>query len=325
MDEHSIEIRDLTMTYRQVTALDSVDLTVPTGTVMALLGPNGAGKTTAVRIVATLLEPTSGSVRVAGVDVVADPHAVRGLIGLSGQFAAVDPALTGVENLTMVARLAGYPRRASKRRARALLEQFDIADAGGRRVATYSGGMRRRLDLAGALVAHPPVVILDEPTAGLDPNSRGQLWSAVRELVAAGSTVLLTTQYLEEADQLADEVTVIDHGAVIARGSPEELKRQYGTASITLRLADPTDRARATEVIVGRGYEVSDDGAPGGPRMGAPAPDLITVAALDPGPAVAAVIGALAVAGIEVVDSQVRVPSLDDVFIDLTAPTDEAS
>ncbi|WP_296394323.1 ATP-binding cassette domain-containing protein [Williamsia sp.] len=312
MSEHSISVRDLTMTYQEVRALEAVDLEVPTGTVMALLGPNGAGKTTAVRIIATLLRPTGGTVTVAGVDVLADPHTVRGLIGLSGQFAAVDPALTGLENLTMVARLAGYTRRASRRRASALLEQFDIADAGARRVSTYSGGMRRRLDLAGSLVAHPPVVILDEPTAGLDPNSRAQLWSAVRELVAAGSTVLLTTQYLEEADQLADAVTVIDHGAVIARGTPEELKRQFGTASVTLTLADAADRTAATAVVIGCGYEVVDGSEP----------VTITFSASAPGPAVATVIAALATTGIGVVDSRVRVPSLDDVFVDLTAPTD---
>ncbi|MGU3293325.1 ATP-binding cassette domain-containing protein [Williamsia sp. M5A3_1d] len=315
-----IEVRDLVMRFGAVEALASIDLDVAPGTVMALLGPNGAGKTTAVRIISTLLTPTSGRVTVAGVDVAADPHRVRGLIGLSGQFAAVDPVLTGVENLTMVARLAGYTRRAARRRALDLLEQFDIAVAGRRRVGGYSGGMRRRLDLAGALVASPPVVILDEPTAGLDPTSRLGLWAAVRDLVAGGSTVLLTTQYLEEADQLADAATVIDRGSVIARGTPAQLKAEFATATVTVVLADPADRDRAWEVLGERGV---------GPCDTARGPDTdpchVTVATDDPGPVTAQLVGALSVAGIEVVDTRTATPSLDDVFVHLTGTTEAAA
>ncbi|WP_200932811.1 ABC transporter ATP-binding protein [Williamsia sp. Leaf354] len=311
-----IEVRDLVMRFGAVEALCSIDLDVAPGTVMALLGPNGAGKTTAVRIISTLLTPTSGTVTVAGVDTAADPHRVRGLIGLSGQFAAVDPVLTGVENLTMVARLAGYTRRAARRRALDLLEQFDIADAGTRRVAGYSGGMRRRLDLAGALVASPPVVILDEPTAGLDPTSRLGLWAAVRELVAGGSTVLLTTQYLEEADQLADAATVIDRGTVIARGTPAQLKADFATATVTVVLANPIDRDRARQVLADRGIVLH------GPEAD---PTCVTVATDDPGPATAQLVGALAVAGVEVVDTRTATPSLDDVFVHLTGAGEQAA
>ncbi|WP_328859194.1 ATP-binding cassette domain-containing protein [Williamsia herbipolensis] len=296
------------MRFGAVTALDSIDLTVPRGTVMALLGPNGAGKTTAVRVISTLLTPVSGSVTVAGVDAAAHPHRVRSLIGLSGQFAAVDPMLTGAENLTMVARLAGFTRRGARRRAIDLLEQFDIAEAGRRRVGGYSGGMRRRLDLAGALVAQPPVVILDEPTAGLDPISRLGLWDAVRDLVAAGSTVLLTTQYLEEADHLADAVTVIDHGEVIARGTPSQLKADVGTPTVTFTVAE-TDRSRADTTLGALGHTVL-------PGSG---PTTLVVAADDPGRAVAELVIALAADGITVLDTATATPTLDDVFVRLTA------
>ncbi|MGZ8176954.1 ATP-binding cassette domain-containing protein [Williamsia sp. SKLECPSW1] len=303
----TLEVDDLTVAFSDMVAVDGVSLSVPAGTVMALLGPNGAGKTTTVRTVATLIAPTSGSVRVAGVDVVAEPHRARGLLGLSGQFATVDDSLTGRENLAMIARLSGYRRRDARRRADELLERFGVADAAGRRVRTWSGGMRRKLDLAGALVAGPPVVVLDEPSAGLDPTGRETLWDSVRDLAADGSTVLLTTQYLEEADRLADDVTVIHRGSVVARGGPEELKKRFGTATVTVRLASAADPSRVRGAI-GEGY-VSVE------AVG----DVVTVEALDGSAAVAAVVSALAVAGIEVADASVRAPSLDDAFRSLTA------
>jgi ABC-2 type transport system ATP-binding protein len=209
---NAIQATGLVKRYGSVTALDGVDLTVPEGSVLGLLGPNGAGKTTVVRILTTLLRPDAGQAQVAGVDVLTDPRAVRRKLGLSGQYAAVDEYLTGFENLDMIGRLYHLGRRHSRDRARELLAQFDLSDAGDRPARTYSGGMRRRLDLAGALVAAPPVLFLDEPTTGLDPRSRTDMWTVIQKLVAAGTTLLLTTQYLEEADVLADEIVVIDHG-----------------------------------------------------------------------------------------------------------------
>ena len=302
----TLEVDELTVEFGDAVAVDGVSMSVPAGTVMALLGPNGAGKTTTVRTIATLVPPTSGTVRVAGVDVVTEPHRARGLLGLSGQYATVDDSLTGRENLAMIARLSGFGRRAAGRRADELLERFGVADAAGRRVRTWSGGMRRKLDLAGALVAAPPVVVLDEPTAGLDPPSRETLWESVRGLAAEGSTVLLTTQYLEEADRLADDVTVIHRGAVVARGGPEELKRRFGTSTVTVRMASADDAGRVREVV--------GDGFVSVEVVG----DVVTVEALDGAEAVAAVVSALAVAGIAVVEASVRAPSLDDAFRSLT-------
>ncbi len=214
--------------YGKVRALDGLDLAVPEGTILGLLGPNGAGKTTAVRILTTLIAPDGGTATVAGLDVAKEPAKVRAKLGLSGQYAAVDEYLTGYENLDMVGRLYGLGRTVAKERARELLERFSLADAGDRPVKTYSGGMRRRLDLAGALVASVPVLFLDEPTTGLDPRSRTEVWDMITELVSGGTTVLLTTQYLEEADQLADNILVIDHGQAIAEGTSDELKAQVG-------------------------------------------------------------------------------------------------
>ncbi|WP_307797051.1 ATP-binding cassette domain-containing protein [Williamsia soli] len=306
-DAHAIEVADLRMSYRGVDALKGIDLVVPAGTVMGLLGPNGAGKTTTVRIIATLLSPTSGSVHINGIDARTHSHQVRSLIGLSGQHAVVDDNLTGHENLVMIGRLSGLGRTQATRRSRELLEQFNLATAGKRRVATYSGGMRRRIDLAGAIIIRPPVLLLDEPTASLDPISRTELWSEIKALVYEGTSVLLTTQYLEEADQLADAVTVIVGGDVVARGTPAELKSTLRTAQVRLQLTRAGDARSASEVI-GRMdgvHAVDVDGS------------VITYSTHDASRSLTHAIGVLARTGIEVADSSVSEPTLDDVFVSL--------
>lgn len=313
-----IRARGLVKRYKEVEALAGLDLTVPQGTVLGLLGPNGAGKTTAVRILATLLEPDAGSAEVAGVDVLADPDGVRSRIGLSGQYAAVDEHLTGYENLEMVGRLYGMGRARSGKRARELLERFDLADAGDRPAKTYSGGMRRRLDLAGALVAEPPVLILDEPTTGLDPRSRQQMWSVIRDLVSSGATLLLTTQYLEEADLLADDIVVIDHGRAIAQGTADELKAQTGGERIEVVVADPARRGDAAQVLatVALGEVQTDENGRG-----------VTAAVEGDGAGrLMAVLEGLRRAGVEVLDVGLRRPTLDDVFLTLTGrPAEETA
>ncbi|MGH8982729.1 MAG: ATP-binding cassette domain-containing protein [Acidimicrobiia bacterium] len=246
---HVIEASGLVKRYRDVIALDGLDLEVPEGTVLGLLGPNGAGKTTAVSILTTLLAPDAGAARVAGFDVCTEPGQVRKRIGLSGQYAAVDEHLTGFKNLDMIGRLYRLGRRPSRERARELLDRFGLADAADRPVKTYSGGMRRRLDLAGALVAEPPILFLDEPTTGLDPRSRTDLWGVIRELVGRGATLLLTTQYLEEADQLTDDILVIDRGRAIAHGTADELKRDVGGERIQVTVCSPDDVPTAREVV----------------------------------------------------------------------------
>ncbi|MBS4753092.1 ATP-binding cassette domain-containing protein [Nocardioides sp. zg-ZUI104] len=307
--ESMISAHGLTKRYGDVTALDGLDLEVPEGRVLALLGPNGAGKTTAVRCLTTLLVPDDGTARVAGVDVLADPAAARARIGMSGQYAAVDEHLTGYENLVMVGRLYHLGRRRSRERARELLERFDLSDAADRPAKTYSGGMRRRLDLAGALVAEPPVLVLDEPTTGLDPRSRQQMWSVIRELVGAGATLLLTTQYLEEADRLADNIIVIDAGRAIANGTADELKAQIGGERIEVVLADTAHREAAVRALARV--------ALGEVQVGENARDL--TAAVSAGTsALLHVLQDFERDGVAVLDAGLRRPTLDDVFLTLT-------
>jgi len=248
-DSPAIQARGLVKKYGDVTALDGVDLTVPTGSVLGLLGPNGAGKTTIVRILTTLLRPDSGTAEVAGIDVLSNPREVRRSLGLSGQYAAVDEYLTGFENLDMIGRLYHLGRKRSRERARELLAQFNLDDAGDRPAKTYSGGMRRRLDLAGALVAAPKVLFLDEPTTGLDPRSRTEMWDVLQGLVSGGTTLLLTTQYLEEADLLADEIVVIDHGKIIAQGTADQLKAQVGGERLEVTVTDAATLEDASRML----------------------------------------------------------------------------
>jgi ABC-2 type transport system ATP-binding protein len=305
--EAAIVVRGVVKSFGNVVALAGVDLDVPKGTVLGLLGPNGAGKTTLVRILTTLLTPDTGTATVVGYDVVRDAAALRHRIGLAGQYAAVDENLTGLENLTMVGRLYGAPRAAAKRRGGELLERFDLTDAGGRVTSTYSGGMRRRLDLAAALVAKPTVVFLDEPTTGLDPRSRLALWETIEALVSEGTTVLLTTQYLDEADRLADSITVIDHGQVIASGTSDELKDRVGGERVEVVLEDPADAERAVAALGQMAAEApsASDGVVSAPvrtRRGV----------------IAEAVGLLSAQGIGMDDINLRRPTLDDVFLSLT-------
>jgi ABC-2 type transport system ATP-binding protein len=313
-DGPAIEVRGLVKRFGEVCALDGVDLTARQGQVLGLLGPNGAGKTTLVRVLATLLKPDAGAARVLGLDVRDEASALRERIGLAGQYAAVDENLTGLENLTMVGRLYGESRSSAKARGRELLERFDLVDAAGRATKTYSGGMRRRLDLAAALVAKPPVLFLDEPTTGLDPRSRLGLWSVIEDLVADGTTVLLTTQYLDEADRLADTIAVIDHGRLIAEGTSDQLKDRLGGERLEIRLDDPADLDVAVRVLA----PMSDE--PPATEAG-----LVKVGVRERRGAIVEAVRRLSEAGVGVDDLTLRRPTLDDVFLALTGHAAEAA
>ena len=309
-----IEAIGLTKTYSPkrapaVHALDGLDLGVPKGTVTALLGPNGAGKTTAVKVLTTLTRPDSGTATIGGVDVLRHPERVRPNIGVSGQYAAVDENLTGFENLDMVGRLYHLGARQSRARARELIDLFDLTEAQNRSVKGFSGGMRRRIDLAGALVTRPQVLFLDEPTTGLDPRSRLGMWDIIGSLVGEGTTVLLTTQYLEEADQLADSISVIDFGKVIARGTSDELKASSGGQRVEVNLVDPRDSERALDVLRRFGSAdptVSEDGR------------ALTVSADDGPAALQRILAELADLDVRLYDAGMRRPTLDEVFLRLT-------
>lgn len=304
----AIEVAGLVKTFKDVRALDGVDFSVREGTVFGLLGPNGAGKTTAIRILATLTKPDSGSASVGGFDVLTHPKEVRGMIGLTGQYAAVDEPLSGFENLYMIGRLLGLSAKAARARSAELLEAFDLTDAAKKFVKTYSGGMRRRLDLAASLVGRPPFLYLDEPTTGLDPRSRHELWDMIRVLVSQGTTVLLTTQYLDEADRLADDLVVIDHGHVIAQGTPLELKSQVGDQILEARPSEESNLGKTQDVLsklVGPDEAVHTD------------QQLVSVRVTDRSLLAKAIV-ALDEAGVEVDDLSLRRPSLDEVFLALT-------
>jgi ABC-2 type transport system ATP-binding protein len=313
VDGPAIAVHGLTKAFGDVKALDGVDLEAQAGTVLGVLGPNGAGKTTTVRVLTTLLAPDGGTARVAGLDVATQADELRASIGLAGQYAAVDEALTGRENLVMVGRLYGEHRRAATKRADDLLERFSLTDAATRPAKTYSGGLRRRLDLAAALVARPKVLFLDEPTTGLDPRSRLDLWGTIEELVADGTTVLLTTQYLDEADRLADRIAVIDRGRVIADGTADELKRRVGGERVEVRLTDPAHAEEAARALHDLAAEAAQiDG------------DVVRVAVRDPRGAVVDAVRRLDRAGVGVEDVGTRRPTLDDVFLALTGRATEA-
>jgi ABC-2 type transport system ATP-binding protein len=312
----AIETEGLVKCFGDTRAVDGIDLSVRAGTVYGVLGPNGAGKTTTIRVLATLLKPTAGRARVLGHDVVAEADAVRGSVSLTGQFASVDEELSGKENLVLLGKLLGLDRRAAQGRADELLAAFGLAEAAGKLVSQYSGGMRRRLDIAASIVVTPELLFLDEPTTGLDPRSRNQVWDIVRVLVSEGTTVLLTTQYLDEADQLAERIAIIDHGRVIAEGTSQELKATVGEGSVHIRLTEPAQRARAAEVV----ESVLD--AP--VQLGAE-PSSLSARTSDP-ERVGIALTALSRAGLGVTDFALGQPSLDEVFLALTGhPAEETT
>jgi ABC-2 type transport system ATP-binding protein len=316
--EIAVKAKVLTKSFGETKAVVGVDFDVPRGTVTALLGPNGAGKTTVVRMLTTLLKIDGGSASVGGIDVVTDPNAVRSKIGLTGQDTAVDELLTGRENLVLIARLARLEKEDARERADVLLKRFDLDDAADRNAGTYSGGMRRRLDLAASMIADPEILFLDEPTTGLDPRSRIGMWEKIEELVEAGTTVLLTTQYLDEADQLADEIVVIDHGKVIARGTADELKDQVGGQRLEFKVSGPDALARAAEKLETQSVEIVERDE---------RENRVTVALTDGAVQVARLIDSIEFEGVKIDEVFVHRPTLDDVFLTLTgehvAPEDE--
>lgn len=313
-----IEARGLKKTYKSksgpVHALDGLDLLVPQGTVKALLGPNGAGKTTVVKVLTTLIQPTEGTAFVDGIDVLSNPRAARRIIGASGQYAAVDENLTGFENLEMVGRLYHLGAKTARRRAQELIDQFELTEAGNRPVKGFSGGMRRRIDLAGALVINPKILFLDEPTTGLDPRSRLALWQIIKNLVSDGTTLLLTTQYLEEADHLADDIAVIDGGKVIAEGTSDQLKARIGGHRVVVALVDESDAGTASEILARHGEgeaRVSSDRR------------SVEVAVTEGPRALQYILADLGQADVGLHDAGMRRPTLDDVFLKLTGHTAE--
>ncbi|MFG2051327.1 ATP-binding cassette domain-containing protein [Micromonospora sp. NPDC048935] len=320
----AIEAEGLTRSFGETRALAGIDLQVPAGTVYGLLGPNGAGKTTAVRVLATLLRPDGGSARVFGHDVVTDADNVRSRVSLTGQYASVDEDLTGTENLVLLARLLGLRKSAARERAAGLLAAFGLTEASDRQVKKYSGGMRRRIDIAASILNTPDLLFLDEPTTGLDPRSRNQVWEIVRAVVSHGTTVLLTTQYLDEADQLAGRIAVVDHGRVIAEGTPGELKSSVGSGTVHLRLRDPGQRPQAEKLLreaLDVPVQLAADPVALTARVGEAGTDL------DASAQAARALGDLARAGIVVDDFSLGQPSLDEVFLALTdhpaVPADE--
>jgi ABC-2 type transport system ATP-binding protein len=309
----AIETDGLVKSFGAARAVDGIDLVIGRGKVYGLLGPNGAGKTTTIRVLATLLKPDGGSARVLGHDVVREAAAVRAKVSLTGQFASVDEDLTGRENLVLVARLLGFTWREARARAGELLAAFDLAEAGGRQVRTYSGGMRRRLDIAASFVVNAELLFLDEPTTGLDPRSRNQVWDIVRAIAAEGTTVLLTTQYLEEADRLADRLAVIDHGRLIAEGSSRELKASVGGSTLHVRVDSPSRRDEAMGVLRGIFGDAHEDGDP-----------CAVAARVSDDGLVPRALAALAGAGVTLTEFSLAQPSLDDVFFALTGhPAEE--
>jgi ABC-2 type transport system ATP-binding protein len=308
----AIEATGLVKAFGETRAVDGVDLAVPSGSVYGVLGPNGAGKTTTIRMLATLIRPDAGSARVLGHDIVSEPDAVRGVVSLTGQLASVDEDLTGRENLILIGRLLGLRRAAAKERAAELLEAFGLAEAATRLVKNYSGGMRRRLDIAASIVVTPQLMFLDEPTTGLDPRSRNQVWDIIRMLVAGGTTILLCTQYLEEADQLAEGIAVIDHGKVIAEGTPGQLKASVGSGALHVRLLDPGQRPEAEQVLARELGTVHLE----------PDPAALSVQCAD-GDRGAEAVAALTRAGVLIADFSLGQPSLDEVFLALTGHTAE--